>query len=283
MSSETEYGGSIFEGVKLPPRPAIVVAINNEIAKPQPDFNKIAGLLEQDPAMVLKLLKIINSPLFGCKDEITSIRTALSLMGLQNLYTMVVTAAAQDALGFNSAEVDELWRHSVHVARLCQEIANGVKGVSPEDAYLAGLFHDGAIPVLLTMYPLYKEIVERVVSTGGDIAAIEEKKFNTHHAAVGAYLAHSWGFPVHIYKTIRLHHGDSLDMFGDDKSKRLGAILMLADYLARCVNSEGANEDSHSARWERLLAGIQQLLGIKVEQFSQFEQRAVELTQADKQ
>lgn len=282
MDDELEIAASLLEGVRLPPKPTIVVAISNEAGKQVPDFPKIAALLEQDPAMVAKVLKIINSPLFGMKGEVTSIRTALSLMGLQNFYTMVVTTAAQDALGFSGDEAEELWQHSLHVARLCQEIGKDVMGVSPEEAYLLGLFHDGAIPVLLTMYPLYKEIIERVVTIGGDITAIEEEKFNTHHAAVGAYLARSWGLPAHLYKAIRFHHADSLELFVDVKDKKLAAVLMLADFLARCVHAEGANEDSGSERWENLLAEIQQILKFDQKKINAFQEQAIDLAQATK-
>jgi HD-like signal output (HDOD) protein len=282
FASETrdslEFAAALLKGVRLPPQPTVVASISTELAKEHPDFRTISRLLEQDPAMVSKVLQTINSPLFSLRREVTSIRTALSMLGLKNFYSMVVTSAVQDALGFKGREAEELWAHSLHVAKLCEEIAGQVGWVSSEEAYLVGLFHDGAVPVLVTKFPLYKEIVERVVAVGGDIASIEEEKFNTHHAVVGGLLARSWGLPPHIYKTIRFHHADSLSIFGEDKKTlSLAAVLMLSDYLSRCVYSNGECEDCHSERWNNLQAEIENALNIDFEIVVSFREKALEL------
>ncbi len=271
---------SFLKDLRLPPQPTIVVALSKELTTPDPDFRKIATLLNQDPALVSRVLKIINSPLFGAKREVTSILTALSLMGIRNFYSMVVTSAAKEALGFNDGEAERLWKHSVHVAVLSEKIAKHCQDVLPEEAYMVGLFHDCAIPILITKFPLYQEIVEKVVVRGGDIHDFEENKFNTHHAIVGAVLASSWGLPPRIYKAIRFHHSDTLGVHTDPTTHRLAAVLTLADYLSRSIESGENNEDCDSPRWLKLLGEIQTTLNLGAESLERLYDEASQLPRA---
>lgn len=269
-----ELASSLLKGLRLPPQPTVVMAISKEMAVPEPNIRKIGGLLEKDPAMASRVLQTINSPLFGMKRPVASIRTGLNLLGLRNFYSMIVTSAAREALGFRGREMEDLWAHCLQVAKVCEQIAQKVPDVAPEEAYLVGLFHDSAIPLLVKKFAEYGEIVNRVIAIGGDIVTIEEEKFNTHHALVGAVLARSWNLPSHIFKAIRFHHGDSLNLFGDAKTRNLGGVLMLSDYLARCICTRGETEDCRSPRWLALIEEIKAQLNIQEETIQSFRDEA---------
>lgn len=261
FSAETadsyELAAKLLEGLRLPSQPKTVAAISEELTRKEPSFKKITDLISQDPGLVAQVLKIINSPLFGLKREVLSIKTALSLLGLKNFYAMVMTSAVREALGFKSPILERVWQHSALVAKLAEQIARQVEGVSPDEAYLVGLFHDSATPVLLGKFPEYAEVIERVVVLGGDIRGYEEERFNTHHALVGAMLAKSWGLPVPLFKAIRFHHSDSLQPLTDPKSRRLTAVLMLADFLSRQASGGELHEDGERERWEVLRREIE--------------------------
>jgi len=279
-NDSVEFALELMRGLELPPQPTIIAAISKEMAKSEPSFQTISTLVTQDPALASHVLKLINSPLFSLQRKITSIQTALSLLGLKKFYSMVITSAAKIALGFNTKNVEELWEHSLLVAKSCELIALGIPGgkLISEEAYMVGLFHDSAIPVLLLKHPSYLAVVEKVVSLGGEIQSFEEEHFNTHHALVGSLLCRSWGLPSHIYKVIRFHHGNTLDIFDDVKTKRLAAVLVLADFLARCAANSQETEDCHSQRWLVLLEQIQKTLDINLDKIDEFKTQAERLT-----
>ena len=197
------------------------------------------------------------------------------ILGLKRFYSLVLTSVAREVLGFDGRKVEKLWEHSLLVAKLCDTIASKVKRLSAEEAYLIGLFHDAAIPVLLTARPEYNTVLEHVIEFGGDIVAMEEKTFNTHHALVGAVLTRSWGLPRQVYTVIRYHHDHDLACFDEDTIKKQSAVLMLADELARCVKSQKTIQDNEHCI--ELLGQIKETLNFSDEDIEVFHQTACAL------
>lgn len=263
MADSYELAAKLMEGLRLPAQSKTVAAITTELSQPDPSFKKITDLINQDPGLVAQLLKTVNSPMFAPRREVLSVQTALSLLGLKNFYSLVMTSAVQQSMGFKGDKLEQVWSHSTLVAKLAERIAAKVERVSPDEAFLVGLFHDSAIPALAGKFPEYVSVIERVVALGGDIRSYEESHFNTHHALVGAAMARSWGLPVVIARAIRFHHADSLDALPDSKSRRLTAVLMLADTLARQATAEGRNGDGECERWRGLCNEIEAELGVK--------------------
>lgn len=164
--------------VKLPPQPKVLLALNNEIKKKEPSFEKIAALIEQDPSMVAKVLKIVNSPFYSISgNEMVSMDRALSILGLRNFVCVVLASCLKDMVGVTE-ETMRIWNHTLQVAKLCELIARKMGVVSPDSAYMAGLFRDSSVPLLLEKEPRYSEVMEMLVVDGGDVDAYEENHFN---------------------------------------------------------------------------------------------------------
>ena len=268
----------VVEGVRLPPQPKIILAIQQELRKEDPSFPKIADLLSKDAALSAKVLKVVNSPLFSSGQEIDSISRALSRLGLMNFFTIVLMSSLKDALG-NDPLANRLWEHSEIVAALCREIARKTRVVDPEYAYMAGLFHDAAMPILLKKFDHYEEVMEKVVSTGGDIQAYEVNRGSTHHAVVSYLLARSWGLPDEVIEAIQFHHTDNVQVFSD-RSRTLGCVLMLADQLGRESAPWGTGTPEEADCWQGVYAQIQLELGIDEDDIKDFRESAAEIAQS---
>jgi putative nucleotidyltransferase with HDIG domain len=234
---------SLVQGVKLPPQPRIVLAINEELKLADPSFAKIADLATKDAALSAKILKLINSPYYAVGREINTIKQALALLGIRNFQSIVITSSLKEIMGGNDEMTEMLWDHSLLVACLGRAIAQKVRGVDPESAYLTGLFHDAAIPLLMKKFGGFIEVLEMVVARGGKIAEFEQTKFSTHHAVVGRMLARSWGVADEVTEAIQFHHEDSLSMYSSSTARMLGAVLMLADQLARETSEDNEFKD----------------------------------------
>ena len=249
----------LVEGVKLPPQPKVIMAINREIQKDEPSFAKIAELVSQDAALSAKVLKVVNSPLFNGGTNITSITAALSRLGLRNFFCTVLSSCLKDAMGVDEV-TERLWDHSLLVAKLSEEIARKSRAVPPDQAYMAGLFHDASIPLLMQRSKGFIEVLEMVVARGGDIEAFEEAGFATHHAVISYMLARSWGLPDAVTNAIQFHHATALDLFADEQSRAFGAVLMLADYLSRQAAEENSNGSYRDQVWDELAPQVLSLL-----------------------
>jgi HD-like signal output (HDOD) protein len=229
----------ILGSVSLPACPAILLDIMAEARKDEPDFGKITKLVGNDAGISASVLKLSNSPAFRRGSNIGSISQAVSLLGLKKVMLAVntlflrksVTASNPSANAF----LEKFWDKSSYTAEVASMLAQALPGISAEDAYSIGLFHDSGIPVLMQRFPDHPFENNLLGNDWGNIHRDEESKLGTNHAVVGNLLARNWGLPTHICQTI-LHHHD-LSIFSD-KSHQMStdvrsfiALLILAEHI----------------------------------------------------
>jgi HD-like signal output (HDOD) protein len=230
----------IVSGIGIPSQPKIVMDINREINKPEADLSKISDIVSMDVAMSAKLLKIANSPFFGLKEKVDSIQRALALLGLKNFYNIILATSLRENLGGHGSAIEKFWSHSMATATISSQIAQKVGFTSIDQAYIAGLFHDCGVPLLIKKYPNYVEITDYALGVVGteslkgllkSIIGIEDERYNTHHCAIGYLVAKSWHLSQAVTQSILHHHYVNIDIHTDATTKQLAAILLLADYI----------------------------------------------------
>lgn len=225
----------ILNGLFLPPCPATLASIMREARSPLGTLDKIAHLIGSDAGLVAPLLKLANSPLMGLRSKVTSVMHAVSLLGLQNTLNLVHNIALRQSLEGNGQSFEKFWERSSLAATVAEKIGARFPGVSRDDAYIAALFHDCGIPMLIQRFPDYRDKVMSQSARGVPICATESAHFFTNHAVVGNMLTRSWGLPPHVCKAILFHHdatifstpGDQLD----DSVLDLIAVMHMAEYI----------------------------------------------------
>lgn len=229
----------IVKRIKLPVQPKIVIDINKEACAEEPDFRKIGQLVSMDAGLSAKVLHVINSPFFGISKEVTSIVQSLSLMGMENFTKVILTTCLREAIGSSSNSDEIFWDHSLRTAVAAEYIAKqhssvlSIDGISPDQAYMTGLFHDSAIPLFIERTPEYGPTSFFALSHKADTVQLEEQVIGTDHCCVGAMMAKSWSLPTQICKAILHHHAaDYTTIVRDQAPLKLIAVLQLADYLA---------------------------------------------------
>jgi len=89
----------IVEGQTLRPAQATILQLINLVRK-QASTNEIEELLKRDPTLSFNLLRFINSAGFGMRNEVTSFKHAVMLLGLKRLFKwaalLMTTSKASD-------------------------------------------------------------------------------------------------------------------------------------------------------------------------------------------
>ncbi len=191
---------------KLPPfHPAALKLLNisSESGTAMDDFERI---FKGDPALTADLLLVANSPLFGTKASISSIRHALTLLGLDRVRSLGTTIALsffvrnQPRSGF----VRHIWAHSVATATISEVLGNTYR---LKDLYTAGLVHDlGRLGLLLTVGQDYEKWVTGAVPSLDESIQLERASFGMNHCEAGALVGHQWRFPVVLRSCMVSHH-----------------------------------------------------------------------------
>lgn len=239
MHGTAENVEKILGSISLPACPAILLDIMAEARKEEPDFNHISRLVGNDAGLSASVLKLVNSPAFRRGSNIGSIPQAVAVLGLKKVMLAVSTLFLRNSVSVTNSTakvfLEKFWDKSSCTAEAASMFAKKLPGISTDDAYTIGLFHDSGIPVLMQRFPDHP--FDETVSENDweNIHRDEETKLGTNHAVVGNMLARNWGLPAHICQTI-LHHHDS-SIFADlshqisTEVRSFIAVLILAEHM----------------------------------------------------
>ena len=194
---------------------------------------ELVAVIEKDPVMTLKILRVVNSAFYGLPNKVTSVNQAVVYLGINTLKNLALSFAAVGILpGFNAAGFDTQ-RYLVHslttgvlARQLCQKYSQGQ--ADPGDCYIAGLLHDfGKVVFALFLAPEFSHAMALTEEKGIPLHEAELEVIGVEHGYVGAMLAAKWQFAEPLVECIRLHH------MKDAEPTAMLDCLRMADQIAR--------------------------------------------------
>jgi putative nucleotidyltransferase with HDIG domain len=172
----------------------------------------LVGVIEKDPVMTMKILRVINSACYGLPNKISSVGQSVIYLGINTIKNLALSFAAVGILPrFNTAGFD-VQRYLLHsltvgsVARLlCEKYARSE--ADPGDCYVAGLLHDfGKVVFAQYMSAEFIQALGIATDSGKPLHVAETEVIGADHAYVGALLARKWQFGAALVDCIRDHH-----------------------------------------------------------------------------
>lgn len=213
---------------KLPTLPGMFSKINNLVEDDKSDIDDIIELINTDPVIASKILKVVNSAFYGVKTA--SIKTAVLKLGLENLKAVIITSEI-----FSSGDSyyeDLLWKHSNLTNKITSFIYQYIYNKKIPDNYsTAGLLHDLGKVVFLKMFEEKYEKVLRMKEEKPElsISSCESNVFNFSHEELGAIIFNYWDLPSAIVEVTLNHHNP---MKSSNQFKDIVSIVHLADYFS---------------------------------------------------
>jgi putative nucleotidyltransferase with HDIG domain len=194
---------------------------------------ELVGVVEKDPVMTMKILRVINSAYYGLPNKITSVGQSVVYLGINTIKNLALSFAAVGILPrFNTTSFD-IQRYLLHsltvasVARiLCEKRARAE--VDPTDCYIAGLLHDFGKVVFAQFMPGdFVRALAIAADQGKPLFQAEQEVIGADHAFVGALLAKKWQFAEALVLCIRDHHKE------DAEPTAMLDCLRMADIVCR--------------------------------------------------
>ncbi len=238
--SQKEEGNGSLEATLaklpgLPTLPQTAVAILELANNPDAVADDYYELISVDPALSVRVLKVVNSSFYGLSRQIDSIRQAIVLLGPNAVRNIAVASSMHKVFCTQRRRMyfdpQSLWRHSVTVATATRLIANRIDYSEPETAFLAGLIHDvGVIAELQLDRPRFL-VLDEMATEQSEIPfrTIEEQLFGMDHEVFGAALCRVWNLPEHLEAVVGSHHRPH---DRSDSHRTLVSIVHVADILA---------------------------------------------------
>lgn len=252
--------------------PHIATEILEVMRNKSASMRKIAGVIEKDPSITVKILKIANSPLWGAVGRVESVQRALILLGLKQVSNIVIAISLYSTFARLKPnphfDRQKFWQHSIGTAQTARKLSGALEINFQGEEFVAGLIHDlGKIVLDQFMSETFKQINEEICEHPDNPLEIEQKHLGCTHAEIGAALLQRWNFPTPITMALQFHHypekaPDHRDMV---------AIIHLADIICRYLEDGAENKTApdltENMAWQILVQQYSHIGGVQMEKF----------------
>ena len=217
----------------FPVLPETVSRVRLAMEDPKSSVRDVGSIIVMDPPVAAKVLSIANSAAYGFPQRIEDVGLAISLLGLRETYSIVLSAAVLNVLEKSKHfDYKRFWLEAMCCAAATRFVLKASGKRQLTGAFAAGLLHDIGRVVLSEVVPaLYAKVDWDF--TGGGLVGREEALVGLSHTEAGHELALHWGLPDDISEAIRFHHRPTLA----GQAKEIVAVTTVAQALAHAKGS----------------------------------------------
>ena len=237
----------------LPVMPETAVQLMRTLERDDTSLTDVAALIERDPSLAVKVLRVANSAGVGAQREVANLRDAANLIGMRRLRDLSMAACVSNIFPTDgNFDRERFWRHGLATAGHAKVLA-GLCNIDPDTAYLAGLVMRIGRVLMLMVEPEIVARCDELNDSPDSLIGHEIEWLGCSHLEVSAALAKHWNFPKEIV--------DALVAARDPLSalpfSALGAVLRLASTLADAGDLKLAEVDTLVAIQPELIARME--------------------------
>ena len=222
-----EFRAALRQTKNLPTLPGIISKLTKMADDPDTTTEQMGKVISKDHILAAKLLKLVNSAFYGFPQRISSLSSAIILLGFNVVKSLIISASIFEVMEDQDIE---LWEHSLGCAVVCNVIAKRMGVSEPEEVSTAGLIHDiGKVAIKMELPDEYKLINRLVVERKLSMRQAEWEVLGLTHADAGGWLTKSWNLPPKLIDPISCHH----DPRKSKEEQLNSSIIHFSDILIR--------------------------------------------------
>lgn len=230
----------------LPAMPAVVSEVLDLTDDPAVSMARLSTLIQRDPALTAKILRVSNSPYYGMRQFVGTLKLALVILGVREVRNIVMGISVFDTLSNDHTRLllaDDLWDHSLAVAGLAKKLGMTMALALQGEDFIGGLLHDvGKMILCSSLGEKYAELYRITKPRPQEIFEYENDELGFNHADAAAALAMRWNLPMALRDALYLHHAMDNRPIDEAKDPRLAAVVRIANLAAR--HDFGAAEET---------------------------------------
>jgi len=235
--------------IEIPALPELYMRLREIIDSPSGNAAKIAALLANEPGLSMKILRTVNSPIYGLRQQATKVEQAVGLLGMNEVANIVLSATLLKRFpaqpGHRRLDLRRFWEHSIGVgtmARILGNMADPSARIQVNDTFVAGLIHDIGRLMLYQNFPdEFVRALDLCKSERTTMLQAEIAVFNFSHQDIGAFVADQWGFSRNMVKSLELHNSPE-ELDSGDESYTFVCLIHIADLLAHALRFGDAGD-----------------------------------------
>jgi len=253
----TLFEDRVLSADNLPTLPVVAMKVLELIQRPDVSVNQLARVIQHDPPLAARILKLANSSLFGMSKKIASIQQAMVVLGLRTVKVLALSFSMVDSFQGKDEglfDLERYWRRSLTMAVGAKLLAEAATDSRRDEAFVGGLLADIGVLAAHRCAPQEYEQVLRTYAEGAvSLQDAEQALLGTTHAQLtGRLLAH-WSLPEMLCDAIAAHHGQGLEKLSG-RTRQLASVLCSAAMIADlfCGDADSTELEPTKARCREL-------------------------------
>lgn len=224
--------------------PAIAREVRQLTQDPGASASDLENVVSRDVALTALLLRLANSPYYGGRRTVTTLRHAVVVIGFVDTCQMAIVFA-MSSVDVRGEAAGEVMRHGARSGLVARELARHTRALEPSEAFVAGILHDlGSVVLLQTQGAEYEELVCRSGLSGSRLLRAERELVGVDHATLVERCLMRWRFSYSTTLAVR-HHHQPLQHAGFDRRPAFcgDSLLGLTDWVETALTSGVASEE----------------------------------------
>ena len=222
----------IWSSVDLPTLPTVTSELLRLSRDPDCEMREFNDVLRSDVAISARVLRAVNSPLFGGSAKIDSVEQAIPRLGTMAVTSLALSCSLIDTQG-DDADLREhyrtLWKQSLVQAVTADIFGKRMGWLGQGDLFLVGLLLDvGRLAMLRTIPDEYSQVLSKASDSQIGLWELEQEILGFNHAEVGKELVEKWNLPEVISDAVGSHHLplSEIPKFGNGRLQKVQASVL---------------------------------------------------------
>ncbi len=228
--------------LKVASLPEIYMKVEQVLSDPNSSNIQLARIIEEDPALTARLLRLANSAFYGFAAKVEEVNQAITVLGTQQLRELVLACSVLKAfenMPDYLINMELFWRHSIACGVVARALASLRHESNVERYFVAGLLHDiGRLILLMELPKAMGKIFQQARQDQKPLFLMERQTLGFHHARLGGILLKHWKLSPRLIEGITFHHApSSAQSYPVD-----AAIIHISDLVANAMQMGSSGE-----------------------------------------
>ena len=249
--------------------PGVYLRLSAVVSDPRSSAADVGRVIAEDPGLTARLLKLVNSAMYGFPSKIETVTHAISIVGTAQLQDLALATSVIRLFAKvppTLVSMASFWRHSVAVGVTARALAARRREPNVERFFVAGLLHDIGRPIMFLQAPDESRAAFARAGEGGmPLYEAEQAVFGFDHSHVGHALLEMWKLPASLRESVQYHHHP-------DRAQRFpaeAAIVHVADQIVNVMRLGTSGEQGvpplATAAWDAVALPVAVLEDILAE------------------
>ncbi len=249
---------SLLAGAQLPALPQSAIRLLELSKDPDNGPAEFAAPIEADPGLTSQVLRFVNSSYFGFSREISSVKLAITLVGIRTVKNFALWSAVFSLMPNPKCgpfDLKNLWRDSLRRALFARALGKALGLRDAEGPFAAALLQDMAVPLLSKeLGSDYASLIAERQDGAARLSDLERARYGWTHAEAGGMIARKWNLPEEFAQLIETH-ADLQSQLDDPAAEVSGLAVALSALLPASCDGDWPERAAFDAAYEQISRG----------------------------